>query len=182
MITFLTQLLIVLSLSLTPEVQIRAVSHFFDVDPLVAIAISNAETGAYSEEIRDSLISPTDDWGRFQINCRFWKNHFGLPSCEPFLNQHFNILSGIYILSRFQDKFKPKKLTRHKKCKCKKKKVHHWAIHYNSGGKVTKFALEIYQKRFDNHYFVAQRNSKKEPNFLLTLRKFREIINSGVEK
>ena len=86
-----------------PEAEIVWVSLARGVNPHVALAVAQAETGNLPEEgnRRDRVVSK-GNYGRFQVNCHTWREPMGLESCERLLDRHVNIRAGIAVLAYVQ--------------------------------------------------------------------------------
>jgi len=89
--------------AMKPEAEIVWISLARGVNPHVALAVAQAETGNVSEhdDRRDRVVSK-GNYGRFQVNCRTWRVPMGLASCDSFMDRHFNIRAGIAVLSYVQ--------------------------------------------------------------------------------
>jgi len=89
----------------SPETEIVLVSLVQGVNPHVALAVARAETGNIPEADgrRDRVVSK-GNYGRFQVNCRTWKEPLGLESCDELLDRHRNIRAGITILAYVQQR------------------------------------------------------------------------------
>lgn len=89
--------------AMTPEAEIVWVSMARGVNPHVALAVAQAETGNIpSKDGRRDRVVSKGNYGRFQVNCRTWKEPMKLASCEELLDPHFNIRAGIAILAYVQ--------------------------------------------------------------------------------
>ncbi|MBP7125391.1 hypothetical protein KBD49_03385 [Myxococcota bacterium] len=107
----------------SPETEIVLVSLVQGVNPHVALAVARAETGNIPEADgrRDRVVSQ-GNYGRFQVNCRAWKEALRLGSCDDLLDRHRNIRAGISILSYVQER-RASSLTG----------APWWVAHYNEG-------------------------------------------------
>lgn len=115
----------------SPEVEIWATALLHGVDPTVALAIHDTESGDVPESggLREKVVSK-GNYGRFQVNCTSWKKKLGLRRCRELLDRHRNIHAGLYVLARFQGKFAHSDGHR---CTCRRRVKHHWSAHYNEG-------------------------------------------------
>lgn len=129
-----TLLLYALSM-LPPQAETVLAAAVWGTDPFVALAIAECETGNVPEAERDTIVSPTGDVGRNQINRRTWTHRLGYRSREEFTlamqDRHRNILTSTRIQRRVQDKYAAPDGT----CRCGKH-AGSWAAHYNKGVKV----------------------------------------------
>jgi hypothetical protein len=89
--------------TMSPESEIVLVSLARGVNPHLALAIAQAETGNIPEREgrRDQIVSK-GNYGRFQINCTTWRRPMHLESCKPLLDRHLNIRAGIAVLAYVQ--------------------------------------------------------------------------------
>jgi hypothetical protein len=89
--------------AIKPESEIVLVSLARGVNPHVALAVAQAETGNVPErdERRDRVVSK-GNYGRFQVNCHTWREPMGLASCDQLLDRHVNIRAGISVLAYVQ--------------------------------------------------------------------------------
>jgi len=113
------------------------------IDPVVAVAVANTETGdlpelgepssrKWGQGVHRDNVVVAGNYGRFQVNCSVWLDDLGLNECTDLLDRGVNIRSGVHILSKFQARFKPRRGK--KGCKCGGR--HHWTAHYNEGTQV----------------------------------------------
>lgn len=118
-----------------PSVEIAAVAAWYGVDPALAIAVADAETGNVPESRRDSILSRTGDVGRMQVNVGTWHRTLGYRSpsaaARALRNRHTNIVAGVRILASFQARFGG--LT---SCRCGGEHLGGWVAHYNGGNRV----------------------------------------------
>lgn len=123
--------LLVNGFSPSPEAEIWATSLVKGVNPNVALAVHDTETGDIPEvdDQRDRIVSK-GNYGRFQVNCTSWKKKLGLRRCRDMLDRHRNIQIGLYVLARFQARFARED---GHGCKCRRRVKHHWTAHYNEG-------------------------------------------------
>lgn len=113
----------------TPEDEVRFWSVVHGVDPAVALAVQDVESGQAPAHRRDQVVSQ-GNYGRFQVRCTTWGPVFGLRDCSELLDRHRNIRIGLRILRAFQDRF----ATRDGRgCRCPNGSGHHWTAHYNEG-------------------------------------------------
>lgn len=112
--------------AISPEVEIVAWSLFYGVNPHIALAVAEVETGHLSDEggRRDRVIS-RGNYGRFQIRCKTWKRIFQVKDCSAFLDRHLNIRAGVAILAYTKALF------------ARKNDSLGWVGHYNEGSYVT---------------------------------------------
>lgn len=130
MTTAVTVLALVLrTWSPDPEEEVRFWSVVYGVDPAVALAVHDAESGQAPEPVRDRVVSQ-GNYGRFQVRCTTWKTYFRLRECADLLDRHRNIRIGVRILRLFQDRFASGDGRR---CRCSNGARHHWIAHYNEG-------------------------------------------------
>lgn len=115
----------------SPEAEIWASSLVKGVDPTVALAVHDTESGDIPEvdDQRDRIVYK-GNYGRFQVNCTSWKKKLGLRRCREMLDRHRNIQIGLYVLARFQARFARED---GHGCKCRRRVKHHWTAHYNEG-------------------------------------------------
>ncbi len=89
--------------AMSPETEIVWVSLAQGVNPHLALAVAQAETGNIPEKDgRRNRVVSLGNYGRFQVNCRTWREILGLKSCEELLDRHLNIRAGISILAYVQ--------------------------------------------------------------------------------
>ncbi len=127
---------------LTPTQEIVLVSLYKGINPHIALAVSQTETGALSEEdgTRDTVIS-MGNYGRFQVNCGTWREPLVLDSCARLLERHTNIWAGLTILSYVSTNRR-----------ARPGGSHQWVAHYNEGTVVQKGGRgERYARRVDYH-------------------------------
>lgn len=140
----------------SPEAEIVAVSLVQGVNPHLALAVARAETGNIPETDgrRDRVISQ-GNYGRFQVNCRAWKEALGLNSCEELLDRRRNIRAGITILAYVQAR--------------RARSIHgppDWVAHYNEGTVVSAVG-ERYARRVS---YLMQREKRRSQARFRTLR------------
>lgn len=102
--------LLLLALARVPaDAEVAIVSTALGVDPVVALAVAEVESGNVPPERRDTVVSPTGDVGRFQINSRTWTRRLGYRSPAAFTvamqNRHANILTAAIIMRRIEFKY-----------------------------------------------------------------------------
>ncbi|HOU54072.1 MAG TPA: hypothetical protein PLQ97_09105 [Myxococcota bacterium] len=131
----------------SPETEIVLVSLVQGVNPHVALAVARAETGNIPEAggRRDRVVSQ-GNYGRFQVNCRAWKESLGLGSCDDLLDRHANIRAGITILAYVQQR-RASSLT----------EPPWWVAHYNEGMLVGAVG-ERYARRVS---YIMRRESRR---------------------
>lgn len=113
----------------TPDEEVRFWSLVYGVDPAVALAVQEVESGRAPEHRRDLVVSQ-GNYGRFQVRCTTWGPYFGLRDCSELLDRHRNIRIGLRILRKFHDRFASRDGHR---CRCPNGAGHHWTAHYNEG-------------------------------------------------
>lgn len=101
-----------------PDVEIYLQAKRYKVDPDLVFAVAKKETGNIKESERDRVISPTNDYGRFQLNCGTWKKRLNLDSCDRLLDRHYNYATAAWLIARLQKKFG---------------RNQYWIGHYNGG-------------------------------------------------
>jgi hypothetical protein len=92
--------------AIPPRAEIIAQSLVWGVDPHLALAVSQVESGSVPE--RDSLrdrVVYKGNYGRFQIRCHTWKPVLGLARCEDLFDRHVNIRTGVMVLAYMQAHF-----------------------------------------------------------------------------
>lgn len=121
--------LLLLAWNPSPEEEIILWSRIYQVDPAIALAVHDVESGNGHEQTRDTLVSK-GNYGRFQVRCSTWKKRFGLAHCSELHDRHTNIRIGVRILKIFQTKFAR---DAGQGCRCSTHSTHHWVAHYNAG-------------------------------------------------
>jgi len=124
---------------LTPTQEIVLMSLYAGVNPHVALAVAQTETGDLSEEDgeRDQVVS-LGNYGRFQVNCGTWKRPLALDSCARLQERHTNIWAGLTILSHVSANHHARPAGPHR-----------WVAHYNEGvvlaegGRGTRYARRV---------------------------------------
>ncbi len=124
--------LILLALSRVPvDAEVVAVAAWYGVDPAVALAVAEVETGNVPAAERDSVVSK-GNVGRTQVNATTWRRTFGYSDRRAFVsalqNRHTNIRAGVSILRYIQDRRAAPDGT----CLCGTH-AGSWAAHYNAG-------------------------------------------------
>jgi len=111
---------------IAPEEEITFWSGVYGVDPRIALAVHEQESGGIVEKggQRDSVVS-LGNIGRFQINCKTYKAMRRTRDCYQLQNRHINIFEGVRILAEVQRRF-----ARGERCRCR---GHYWVSHYNAG-------------------------------------------------
>lgn len=113
----------------TPDEEVRFWAAVHGVDPAIALAVHDVESGQAPESRRDLVVSQ-GNYGRFQVRCTTWRPYFGLRACSDLLDRHRNIRLGVRILRLFQDRFASRN---GRGCRCSNPAGHHWIAHYNEG-------------------------------------------------
>jgi len=126
MVTLLLLLTVLMPKHIEPEQEVVFWSGVYGVDPRVALAVHEQESGGISEQggKRDSIVS-LGNIGRFQINCRTFRAMRRVKDCDHLKNRHINIIEGVRILAEVQSRF-----ARGEGCRCN---GHYWVSHYNAG-------------------------------------------------
>lgn len=128
--------LLLLALARVPaDAEVVAVAAWYGVDPAVALAVAEVETGHVPAALRDVVVSK-GNVGRTQVNATTWYRTFGYASRPEFVsalqNRHTNIRAGVSILRYIQDRRAAPDGT----CLCNTH-AGSWTAHYNEGGTVT---------------------------------------------
>jgi hypothetical protein len=126
MTTVLFLLTVLMPKDIEPQEEVVFWSGVYEVDPKIALAVHELESGGISEDAgkRDSVVS-LGNIGRFQINCRTFKAMRQTRDCKQLENRHLNIFEGVRILAQVQRRF-----ARGDRCRCS---GHSWVSHYNAG-------------------------------------------------
>lgn len=141
--------LLLLALARVPaDAEVVAVAAWYGVDPAVALAVAECETGNEPPATRDVVVSK-GNVGRTQVNATTWYRTFGYPTRAAFVsalqNRHTNIRAGVSILRYIQDRRAAPDGT----CLCGTH-AGSFAAHYNEGGTVTakgeKYGLRVAAK------------------------------------
>ncbi len=113
--------------AISPEAEIVLVSVVRGVNPHVALAVAQAESGRIPEASgrRDRVVFK-GNYGRFQVNCTTWKQPMGIASCRDLLKRLLNIRAGIAVLAYVQS-FRRAHL----------QGSADWVAHYNEGSLVS---------------------------------------------
>lgn len=127
--------LLLLALARVPaDAEVVAVAAWYGVDPAVALAVAEAETGNVPAVERDSVLS-LGNAGRMQVNATQTFRVLGYPdratAMRALRTRHANIRAGVYLLRRWQDRFAAADGT----CLCGTH-AGSFAAHYNSGNVV----------------------------------------------
>jgi len=127
--------LLLLALSRVPvDAEVVAVAAWYGVDPAVALAVAEVETGNVPAAERDSVLS-LGNAGRLQVNATQTWRVLGYPDRATALRalrtRHANIRAGVYLLRRWQDRFAAADGT----CLCGAH-AGSFAAHFNSGNVV----------------------------------------------
>lgn len=145
------------SWSPSAEEEVQFWAAVYGVDPAVALAVMQVESGQVREDARDEAVS-RGNYGRFQVRCLSWRRLFGLRDCSELKDRHRNIRLGVRILRMFQDRFAARDGRR---CRCRAGAGHHWVAHYNEGVEVRSGAAgERYANRVVRGIRVASRRSQ----------------------
>ncbi len=127
---------------LTPEQEIVLMAIYKGVNPHLALAVAQTESGRVPEADgeRDRVVS-LGNYGRFQVNCTTWRRPLGLESCERLQERHTNIWAGVTVLSY---------VSAHRWAR--PSGPHRWVAHYNEGTVVTEGGRgERYARRVEYH-------------------------------
>jgi soluble lytic murein transglycosylase-like protein len=127
--------LLLLALARVPaDAEVVAVAAWYGVDPAVALAVAEAETGNVPAAERDSVVS-LGNAGRFQVNGTQTFKVLGYPdratAMRALRTRHANIRAGVYLLRRWQDRFAAADGT----CLCGAH-AGNFTAHYNAGNLV----------------------------------------------
>ena len=136
---------------LTPTQEVVLMAVYKGINPHVALAVAQTETGDLPEDggRRDRVIAQGNH-GRFQVNCTTWQRPLGLDSCDPLLDRHTNIWAGLTILSHVAANHRARPAGPHR-----------WVAHYNEGVVVQKGGRgERYARRVGFHVRRWQKASR----------------------
>ena len=140
-----------------PPVKIAGWAVLRGVAPVVALAVSEAETGALPEAKRDRVVS-RGNVGRLQINATTWCRRLGFAgkarraACIRSLKvPGFNARTGTGILAGFQAAYAPRgaPLVDVAGCRCGRAHAGGWTAHWNeglrvsAGGRGERFGLRV---------------------------------------
>jgi len=106
--------------AMEPRTEIVLVSLLHGVNPHLALAVAEVESGGLPESQRDRAYY-RGNYGRFQINCTTWKGVFGLKDCTELFDRHLNIRAGVAILAHVQA------------VHGSRRGQPYWVAHYNEG-------------------------------------------------
>lgn len=137
---------------LTPTQEIVLMSFFKGVNPHLALAVAQTETGNLSEAdgTRDRIVS-LGNYGRFQVNCKTWRDPLELDSCDRLLERHTNIRAGLTILSYVSASRRARPAGPHR-----------WVAHYNEGTVVQEGGRgERYARRVEYHMRRWAKDSRR---------------------
>lgn len=108
----------------SPDVEIAAIAILRGVPPVLALAVSDAETGNIPARTRDTVIS-RGNVGRLQIRASTWWKPLGYANRRACIralqDRHTNIKAGVAILATFARRYQAEGLPA-------------IAGHYNAGG------------------------------------------------
>lgn len=137
---------------ISPGAEIVLVSLVQGVNPHVALAVAQAETGNVRETggLRDRVVSQ-GNYGRFQVNCHAWRRPMGLDGCQDLLDRHRNIRAGISVLAYVQSR-QSRRL----------EGPADWVAHYNEGVLVSATG-ERYARRVN--FLMRRHRQRAEERF-----------------
>lgn len=137
---------------MTPTQEIVLMSVYKGVNPHLALAVAQTETGNVPEADgrRDAVVS-LGNYGRFQVNCTTWQRPLGLDSCDRLKDRHVNIRAGLTILSHVAANHR-----------ARLSGPHRWVAHYNEGVVVQKGGRgERYARRVQFHMRRGLQESRR---------------------
>lgn len=106
--TTATTIALLLLARVPADAEVVAVAAWYGVDPVVALAVAEVETGNVPAAERDSVLS-LGNAGRLQVNATQTWRVLGYPDRATALRalrtRHANIRAGVYLLRRWQDRF-----------------------------------------------------------------------------
>jgi hypothetical protein len=119
----------------SPRVEIVAWSLYYGVNPNLALAVQDTETGDLTEAdgTRDRALWK-GNFGRFQVNCTTWRATFGIRACSELFDVHANIRAGVAVLAYVRTHY----AWGERYCRCGG--AHHWVAHYCGGTRVDEAA------------------------------------------